>query len=74
MVANERKQKATGPYKCETCKAMVFVSPHLHAMVCEDYIKHPRMITESHKYFEQWVLDKKAQELTRPAPKRGRKK
>jgi hypothetical protein len=53
---------------------MVFVSPHLHAMVCEDYIKHPRMITESHKYFEQWVLDKKAQELTRPAPKRGRKK
>ena len=40
-------------WDCPKCKAKVFVSEKIHALLCNEYITKPSMAEESHRIYRE---------------------
>jgi hypothetical protein len=79
MVVRGHKHVHSDPYKCSICGAMVFVTPRLHDVLCNEYVSHPDMVPGTHRYFGEMKAQEAsdlAMKLAEEAakPKRERKK
>ena len=74
MAVKEPRKTTDEPYKCEDCGAMVFVSSRLHGVLCYTYKSSPDLVSGSHAYYKQAMIDKAKELASQPSPKRGKKK